>query len=127
MKRDLIGACICSLVGLSYHQFQEFPGQMFYSLVVIVPFALILAGLVWLTQTYRLGYWLLLLYAFIHLIGGGLSVLPLEILPFVPDQTTAHYISHLIYAILQLPLIYITIREVVTDYFIRQPLEASME
>jgi hypothetical protein len=39
------------------------------------------------------------------LIGALLTVLPLPVWPFTPDQSLAHYMAHMIYAILQLPLI----------------------
>jgi hypothetical protein len=42
----------------------------------------------------------------LHLIGGAiLSVLPLEFLPFVPEQSLAHYAAHGVYGLLQIPLI----------------------
>jgi hypothetical protein len=40
-----------------------------------------------------------------------LSVLPLPLWPFYPEQTTGHYISHLIYGAAQLPLIWVLWRE----------------
>lgn len=51
--------------------------------------------------------WLLLAWtAGGHLILGALlSVIPLPIWPFTPEQSLAHYVSHLIYAVAQAPLI----------------------
>jgi hypothetical protein len=47
----------------------------------------------------------------IQLFGGAIiSVLPLPILPYVPDQSVQHYISHVGYGIAQLPLIWVTSR-----------------
>jgi len=43
-------------------------------------------------------------------IGGVLSVLPLSILPFVPEQTLAHYGAHVIYTLGQLPLVVVAYR-----------------
>ena len=43
-------------------------------------------------------------------IGGVLSVLPLSILPFVPEQTLAHYGAHVIYTLGQLPLVMVAYR-----------------
>lgn len=49
---------------------------------------------------------LLFLWGGIHLLFGAiLSVLPLSFLPFVPDQTTRHYLSHVLYGLAQLPLL----------------------
>ena len=40
-----------------------------------------------------------------HLFLGGPSVLPLPGLPFVPEQTLAHYVAHVFYAGAQLPMV----------------------
>lgn len=49
---------------------------------------------------------LLLVPGIVHLIGGGvISVLPLEFLPFYPEQTLQQYLSHTLYGLAQLPLI----------------------
>jgi hypothetical protein len=47
----------------------------------------------------------MLVYGAQMLIGGGLSVLPLPILPFSPEQSYAHHLSHAAYAAAQLPLV----------------------
>lgn len=38
-------------------------------------------------------------------IGGIVSVLPLSILPFVPEQSLAHYGAHVVYTLGQVPLV----------------------
>ena len=38
-------------------------------------------------------------------IGGIVTVLPLSILPFVPEQSVAHYAAHVVYAVGQVPLV----------------------
>ena len=38
-------------------------------------------------------------------IGGIVSVLPLSILPFVPEQSITHYAAHVVYAVGQIPLV----------------------
>jgi hypothetical protein len=38
-------------------------------------------------------------------IGGIVSVLPLPILPFVPEQSLTHYGAHVVYAVGQVPLV----------------------
>src|SRR5688572_30255883 len=40
-------------------------------------------------------------------VGGVLSVLPLPILPFVPEQSIEHYGAHVVYALGQVPLVLI--------------------
>ena len=48
----------------------------------------------------------ILVWALINLVIGGIvTVLPLPVLPFVPEQTVEHYAVHAVYAIGQLPLV----------------------
>ncbi len=55
----------------------------------------------------------LVAWALLNLVGGGiLSVLPLAILPFVPEQSGGHYAAHLVYALAQVPLLLIAVRAV---------------
>lgn len=62
---------------------------------------------------------LILAWALVHLlVGAVLSVLPLPILPFVPEQSVGHYLSHVIYGLAQIPLIVLIIRN------LRQPRKA---
>ena len=45
------------------------------------------------------------------LVGGAiLSILPLPFLPFVPEQTVSHYVSHVIFGITQIPLILVMLK-----------------
>lgn len=46
------------------------------------------------------------------LIGGVLTVLPLQALPFEPEQSASHYLVHFVYALGQLPLILLAVRMV---------------
>ncbi|MEJ2707308.1 MAG: hypothetical protein P8074_06810 [Anaerolineales bacterium] len=60
----------------------------------------------WRTPDKRAPAMLLFLWGGIHLLFGAiLSVLPLPFLPFIPEQTTRHYLSHLLYGLAQLPLL----------------------
>ena len=43
-------------------------------------------------------------------IGGIVTVLPLPILPFVPEQTLSHYAAHVVYAVGQVPLVLVAAR-----------------
>ncbi len=38
-------------------------------------------------------------------IGGIVTVLPLPVLPFVPEQSITHYLSHVVYTVGQIPLV----------------------
>lgn len=74
------------------------------SLPALVSAALVLAWC--LLPAKQLPTFALLVWAFIHLLGGGLlSVLPLPFLPFSPAQTLSHYLTHGLYGLAQLPLI----------------------
>lgn len=78
-----------------------------------------LVGLVlflgWWRQPLRRGLWRWLLLAWTvvgHLLlGAVLSVLPLPLWPFLPEQSLAHYLSHALYAAAQLPLIWVLWQE----------------
>lgn len=50
-------------------------------------------------------WWATLVWVFaLNVVGGAiLSVLPLPIWPFVPDQGLGHYLAHLLYAVTQIP------------------------
>ena len=43
-------------------------------------------------------------------IGGIVSVLPLPILPFVPEQSITHYGTHIVYTLGQVPLVILAYR-----------------
>ena len=43
-------------------------------------------------------------------IGGMVSVLPLPILPFVPEQSVTHYGAHVVYTLGQIPLVVLCYR-----------------
>ncbi|MFN8512211.1 MAG: hypothetical protein U0232_17180 [Thermomicrobiales bacterium] len=71
--------------------------------------ALIAASLVvgWrLSRSRRLVAAMLFGWGTVHLVGGAvITVLPFPFLPFVPEQTVAHYFAHLLYGLAQVPLI----------------------
>jgi hypothetical protein len=49
--------------------------------------------------------------AVFQLVGGAvISVLPLPFLPFIPEQTLEHYLSHVFLGITQIPLIVIPLK-----------------
>jgi len=43
-------------------------------------------------------------------VGGILSVLPLPIWPWSPEQTVGHYAAHAMYALAQVPLLWLLLR-----------------
>ncbi len=42
-------------------------------------------------------------------VGGVVTVLPLSVLPFVPEQSPSHYLAHVVYAIGQVPLVFLAV------------------
>lgn len=61
--------------------------------------------------------WLLLVWtAGAHLlIGAVLSVMPLPLWPFFPEQSTGHYVSHVIYGVAQVPLLWVLWKQITTE------------
>ena len=45
------------------------------------------------------------IYSAVSLLGAVVSILPVHFLPFVPDQSFAHYFGHVVFATCQLPLL----------------------
>ncbi len=52
----------------------------------------------------------LLGWALLNLVGGGiLSVIPLGLFPFTPEQSLGHYGAHIVYAVAQIPLVVVAL------------------
>jgi hypothetical protein len=112
-KGRLAGLVGLSALGFVIHNFAEFgiggltdPNTATISTLVVM----LAAFLVWwfIPQAKRFGLIALMTMAAMHLVGGAfLSVLPLPVgvLPFSPAQTLSHYLVHVVYGVLQLPLI----------------------
>ncbi len=96
--------------GYFVHNVADLPGQTILSPESLFPTLVWIAALVlWLIPATRTaGAWMLLAWAVINLVGGAISVLPLPILPYEPEQTVKHYAFHTLYAVTQLPLIVTT-------------------
>lgn len=103
----LVLLTLLSWLGFFVHNIADLPGQTLLSPESLVP-TIVFAVLVlaWFTPARRVAAWALLIWALLHLVGGAvLSVLPLPILPFAPEQSRWHYAFHALYGLLQLPLI----------------------
>lgn len=100
-------AAVLSWLGLWFHDAREFPGTLGITgdSVVMGVIAGVLLLAAWRAPRALWPVVALLAYGALMLIGGGLSVLPLPILPFVPEQSGEHYASHAGYAGAQVPLI----------------------
>jgi hypothetical protein len=103
-----VSAVVLAWLGFFVHNVADLPGQsmlspesLYPSIVYVVLLAL------WCVPRLRtVATWALLVWAVLHFVGGAvLSVLPLPILPFTPDQSLHHYLFHGLYGVLQVPLI----------------------
>ncbi len=94
-------------LGFFIHNVADLPRQTILSPESLYPTLITLALLaLWLIPVTRtVGAWALIVWSALHLVGGAVSVLPLPILPFVPEQSVTHYVFHVIYALAQLPLL----------------------
>ena len=105
-----------SAIGMAFHTVREFgysglisPGT---GMIPVVSIQGILFLAWWLRPTARfvLGRALAVTGVFQLLGGAIISVLPLPFLPFQPEQSMGHYLSHLFLGITQVPLIVIPLR-----------------
>lgn len=102
---------VLAWTGFFIHNLADLPGQTILSPESLFPTLIWVAALaLWTVPGKRtIGAGALLAWAAINLVGGVLSVLPLPILPFEPEQSVRHYAFHALYAVTQLPLIVTTI------------------
>jgi hypothetical protein len=105
-------AAVVSWLGLYLHNVADLPGQTLLSPESALPaVVLLLPAGVWFTRYRRLAAGLFQGWVWLHLVGGAiLSVLPLPILPFRPEQSLHHYAFHVVYGLAQVPLLITTIR-----------------
>jgi hypothetical protein len=108
----VVAAITLSWLGLAIHNLAELPGQARLGPATLGPTAaylLLAAG--WLSPGRRVAAWLLLGWGWLHAIGGGLlSVLPLPLWPYQPQQSLRHYAIHALYGVLQVPLLVMVTR-----------------
>lgn len=99
-------------LGLWVHELHRVPAMIGLTPDASLPLLVILVALLiwWLRAAHKRAPSLaLLIYALVNAVGGFLSVLPLPILPFVPEQTLDHYLVHVIYSVFQAPLIVVAL------------------
>ena len=96
-------------LGLYVHNIADLPDQWFFSPESFGPliFSVTLFA-IWFWWR-RIGAGLLLVWAVVNVLGAILTVLPLPILPFEPEQSVSHYLFHVLYGATQLPLIWAAI------------------
>jgi hypothetical protein len=106
-------ATVLSWLGLYIHNVNDLPGATPLRPESGVPGAILLVLLAaWSFRPLRrVATVLLLAWGWLDLVGGALSVLPLPFLPFRPEQTLHHYAFHVVYAVLQIPLLVVATRQ----------------
>jgi hypothetical protein len=66
----------------------------------------------WYLPTQRITAILMIIWALLHLVGGAIiSVIPFSFLPFYPEQSLQHYLTHIFYGVAQLPLIIVLLQQ----------------
>ena len=103
---------VLAWLGLVIHNIAEFPLMAFTRAEYIVPsLAWLVLVLAWLRfPNHHLSARLLLGWGAISLAGAILTVLPLPFWPFRPEQSLRHYGVHALYAVTQLPILWLTWR-----------------
>ncbi len=106
----MVAALGVSTAGAVYHNFREFPGISLGApemISAILP-AVILA-VWWMVRPGRALWWAILVWvvALNLVVGAILTVLPIPIFSFSPEQSWDHYVSHIIFALAQLPAVYL--------------------
>ena len=107
-----VAAVVVSWLGFFVHNVADLPGQSILSPESMYPTLVffVLLALWFVPRVRTVATWALLVWALLHFVGGAvLSVLPLPILPFSPDQSLHHYLFHGLYGVLQVPLIVLCI------------------
>lgn len=107
----VMGATVLAWAGFYVHNVADLPRQSVLSPETLFPTVVTIGCLAVLLipATHIAGCRLMLGWTMLNLLGGGLSVLPLPFLPFVPEQSHRHYAFHALYGLSQLPLLWLCI------------------
>ena len=101
-------ASVIAAAGMVAHNVLEFGPAFLLDPETLIPLAIfgLFALLAWARPANAVVHAALLAWALLNLVGGGiLSVLPLGLFPFEPEQSLGHYGGHVIYGAAQLPLV----------------------
>jgi hypothetical protein len=105
---------LLSWLGLFIHNRADLPHLPLLSPETSIPalISLLLFLGWWLLPLKRTMWGVLLSWALLNLIGGGiLSVIPFSLLPYHPEQTVFHYLMHVQYTVTQIPLVVVLLRQ----------------
>lgn len=101
----IVGLLVSAVGGWAHNSLEGFAFLSGEMVMTLIPALVLILG--WLVVPGRGMWWATLIWVGMNLVVGAvLSVLPLPIWPFTPDQSTGHYMSHLLYAVTQLPALY---------------------
>ena len=106
-------ASVIAAAGMMAHNVLEFGPAFLLDPETLIPLAIfgLLALVAWARPANAVVHVALLAWALLNLVGGGiLSVLPLGLFPFEPEQSLGHYGAHVIYGAAQLPLAVVVAR-----------------
>ncbi len=106
-------ASVIAAAGMVAHNVLEFGPAFLLDPETLIPLAIfgLFALLAWAGPANAVVNLALLAWALLNLVGGGiLSVLPLGLFPFEPEQSLGHYGAHVIYGAAQLPLAVVAAR-----------------
>lgn len=109
-RRIVALAAAASVVGLIVHNLAEFPLSILLSGVTLVPLGVTVLLAAWLLRSpSRVAFLVTAGWTLLVLVVGGGGVLPLAIWPFTPEQSLSHYGAHVVYALGQLPFLWVAI------------------
>ena len=106
-------ASVIAAAGMVAHNVLEFGPAFLLRPETVIPLAIfgLFALLAWARPANAIVHVLLLAWAMLNLVGGGiLSVLPVGLFPFQPEQSLRHYTIHVIYGVAQIPLVVLAAR-----------------
>jgi hypothetical protein len=105
-------ALLASYLGIWVHEFHRVPASWGFTpegtLSLLVP-AIILFLTWWRFPHSVAAHIALGVLGTVHLLGAVVTVFPLPFLPFVPEQTIAHYLVHAVYAAGQILILLVTV------------------
>lgn len=97
---------VLSGAGHPVHNTQEFGVGILAAWETLLPMAITVVLIVAVRLQVTTGVLLVAgAWGMVVLVAGGGSVFPLSALPFEPEQSAAHYVTHAAYAVLQVPLL----------------------
>ena len=109
----VVVASVIAAAGMATHNVFEFGPAFLARPETVIPLAIfgLLALLAWAKPASPIASVPLLAWAVLNLVGGGiLSVLPVGLFPFQPEQSLGHYAIHVVYTVAQVPLVIVTAR-----------------